>query len=167
MQEITPCLWFDTEAEAAANFYTSIFKNSRILEISRYGEGMHKPEGTALMVSFELDGNKFTALNGGPEFNFTEAVSFQVSCADQAEVDHYWNRLTADGGEEGQCAWLKDKYGVSWQIVPSALKELLGNSDPGRSQRTMAAMLKMRKIDIAALYAAADQADTPPSLLAR
>jgi predicted 3-demethylubiquinone-9 3-methyltransferase (glyoxalase superfamily) len=156
MKEITPCLWFDNEAEEAAHFYTSIFKNSRIVDVSRYGEGMHKPEGTAMMVSFELDGNTFTALNGGPEFNFTEAVSFQVSCADQAEVDHYWNSLTADGGEEGQCAWLKDKYGLSWQIIPTELMELVGDPDSGRAQRATQAMLKMRKIDIAALRAAAD-----------
>lgn len=158
MKEITPCLWFDNQAEEAAHFYTSIFKNSRILDVSHYGEGMPKPAGTAMTVTFELDGNKFVALNGGPDFTFTEAVSFQVSCAGQAEVDHYWYSLTADGGEEGQCAWLKDKYGLSWQIVPTALMELLSDPDPGRARRATEAMLQMRKIDIAALRAAADRA---------
>ncbi|MFC9516751.1 VOC family protein [Nocardiaceae bacterium NPDC056970] len=148
MQTITPCLWFDTEGEEAAAFYVSLFKNSRILNISRYGPGMHRPEGLALTVEFELNGQKFTALNGGPEFPFTEAVSFQVSCTDQAEVDEYWNRLTADGGQESQCGWLKDRWGVSWQIIPEALGSYIGGPDPAGAQRATQAMLQMRKLDI-------------------
>ncbi|TQF69332.1 VOC family protein [Rhodococcus spelaei] len=156
MQKITPCLWFDTQAEEAATFYTSIFKNSSIGEISRYGEGMPKPAGTAMTVAFTLDGQNFTALNGGPEFAFTEAVSFQVDCADQAEVDEYWEALTADGGQESQCGWLKDKFGMSWQIVPSALPSVLGGPDPAGAQRAVAAMMQMRKIDIGVLQKAYD-----------
>ena len=155
MPQITPCLWFDGQAEDAATFYTSVFKNSRIVEVSRYGEEGPGTPGSAMTVSFELDGQPFTALNGGPEFTFNESISFQVSCADQAEVDEYWDRLT-DGGEESQCAWLKDRFGVSWQIIPTRLMELLGDPDAERSQRAMQAMLGMRKIDIAALEAAAD-----------
>jgi predicted 3-demethylubiquinone-9 3-methyltransferase (glyoxalase superfamily) len=154
MPKITPWLWFDTEAEEAATFYTSIFKNSRILDVSRYGEGGPRPAGMAMTVSFELEGEQFTALNGGPEFTFTEAISFQVSCEGQEEVDSFWNRLS-DGGEEGPCGWLKDRYGLSWQIVPTRLPELLGDPDPGRAQRAMQAMMAMKKIDIAALEAAA------------
>lgn len=154
MQKITPCLWFDTEGEEAANYYVSVFENARILEISRYGPGMHRPEGLALTVEFELNGQRFTALNGGPEFSFDEAVSFQVSCADQAEVDHYWSRLTADGGQESQCGWLKDRWGVSWQIIPEQLASYLGGVDPDGAQRAMQAMLGMRKLDIAAIRAA-------------
>jgi predicted 3-demethylubiquinone-9 3-methyltransferase (glyoxalase superfamily) len=157
MQKITPCLWFDTEGEEAANFYTSVFKNSRILDVSRYGEAGPRPAGTVMTVTFELAGQEFVALNGGPEFTFNEAVSFQVSCESQDEVDEYWNRLT-EGGEPGPCGWLKDRYGVSWQIIPTALNELLDDPDPGRSQRAMKAMLEMGKIDIAALRRAADQA---------
>ena len=155
MQKITPCLWFDTEGEEAANFYTSIFKNSRILEISRYGEAGPRPAGTVMVVSFELDGQRFTALNGGPEFTFNEAVSFQVSCDSQDEVDEFWDAL-CEGGEPGPCGWLKDKYGVSWQIIPTALNDLLSDPDPGRSTRAMKAMLQMGKIDIEALRQAAD-----------
>ena len=128
MHKITPCLWFDTQAEEAARFYTSIFANSRILDISRYGEAGPGPEGQVLTVSFELDGQPFTALNGGPLFTFSEAVSFQIDCASQEDVDRFWNALSA-GGEEGQCGWLKDKYGVSWQVVPSVMPELLGGAD--------------------------------------
>jgi predicted 3-demethylubiquinone-9 3-methyltransferase (glyoxalase superfamily) len=157
MQKITPCLWFDTEGEEAAEFYTSVFPNSRILEVSRYGEAGPRPAGTVLTVEFELDGQHFTALNGGPEFTFDEAISFQVACDDQDEVDYYWDTLTA-GGEESQCGWLKDRFGVSWQIVPTALPELLADPDPARAQRAMQAMLGMKKIDIAAIRAAADAA---------
>jgi predicted 3-demethylubiquinone-9 3-methyltransferase (glyoxalase superfamily) len=156
MQRITPCLWFDTQGEEAANFYVSLFKNSRITEVSRYGEAGPRPAGTVMVVSFELDGQPFTALNGGPEFTFSEAISLQVDCQSQEEVDYYWDGLTA-GGEEGPCGWLKDRYGVSWQVVPRALIALLQDPDPGRSQRAMAAMLTMKKIDIAAVQAAADQ----------
>ena len=157
MEGITPCLWFDTEGEAAAEFYTSVFPNSNIREISRYGSAGPRPEGSVMTVSFELDGTPFVALNGGPDFTFNEAISFQVSCEDQAEVDHYWNALS-DGGEEGPCGWLKDRFGVSWQIVPTALPRLLGDPDPERAQRAMAAMLKMKKIQIDELERAAEAA---------
>jgi len=157
LQKITPWLWFDTEGEDAATLYTSIFKDSRILDITRYGAGGPRPEGAVMTVSFELAGQQLVALNGGPQFTFTEAVSFQVSCENQDEVDEFWTKLS-DGGSEGQCGWLKDRFGVSWQIVPTALGELLGDPDPGRSQRAMAAMLGMSKIDIAAMQRAADQA---------
>jgi len=150
MQKITPFLWFDDQAEEAMNFYVSIFKNSRVLNISP------GPNGKAFTVSFELDGQEFTALNGGPNFTFTEAISFFVSCETQAEVDELWEKLTA-GGEEIQCGWLKDKYGLSWQIVPTALGKLLGDPDPLKSQRVMQAMLKMKKIEIAGLKQAYDQ----------
>ena len=154
MNKITPCLWFDTEAEEAARFYTSIFENSRILEIIRYGEAGPRPAGAVMTVSFELDGQEFVALNGGPKFAFTEAISFQVSCSSQEEVDHFWRRLS-EGGEEGSCAWLKDRYGVSWQIIPTRLPELLNDPDPERAQRAVGAMLEMSKIDIATLERAA------------
>ncbi|GAA4485876.1 VOC family protein [Rhodococcus olei] len=156
MQKITPCLWFDSQAEEAANFYTSVFKDSSIGEISRYGEGMPKPAGTAMTVAFTLNGQDFTALNGGPEFAFTEAISFQIDCADQAEVDEYWAALTADGGQESQCGWLKDKFGMSWQIVPSALPGIIGGPDPAGAQRAVAAMMQMRKLDIGVLQKAYD-----------
>ncbi|MDQ6755199.1 MAG: VOC family protein [Actinomycetota bacterium] len=155
MQKITPCLWFDTQGEEAAQFYVSVFKNSKILNISRYGEAGPGPEGQVLTVSFELDGQEFTALNGGPEFKFNEAVSFQVSCDSQDEVDRFWNTLS-DGGEQGPCGWLKDKYGLSWQIVPSILGELLSGPDARRSQQAMKAMLEMKKLDIRALQEAYD-----------
>jgi predicted 3-demethylubiquinone-9 3-methyltransferase (glyoxalase superfamily) len=154
MTEISPCLWFDTEGEDAANFYVSVFPNSKILDVARYGEAGPRDAGTVMTVSFELDGKKFTALNGGPEFSFTEAISFQVSCTSQDEVDAYWSKL-AEGGEEGPCGWLKDRFGVSWQIVPTALPELLLDADQEKAQRVMAAMLKMRKIDIGELERAA------------
>ena len=157
MTKITPCLWFDTEGEEAATFYTGIFENSRILEVVRYGSAGPRPEGMVMMVNFELDGQKFIALNGGPEFTFNEAISFQVHCESQQEVDGFWTKLS-EGGEEGPCGWLKDKYGVSWQIIPTALDELIGYPDPARSQRAMKAMLAMSKIDIAELERAADQA---------
>jgi predicted 3-demethylubiquinone-9 3-methyltransferase (glyoxalase superfamily) len=154
MQKITPCLWFDTEAEEAAAFYTSIFKNSRILHVARYGKAGPRPEGLVMTVSFELNGQEFVALNGGPEFTFDEAISFQVSCESQDEVDEFWSRLS-EGGEEGPCGWLKDRYGVSWQIVPTRLIELVNDQDPEKAQRAMSAMLDMKKIDIATLEQAA------------
>jgi len=156
MPSITPCLWFDTDAEEAAKFYTSVFPNSRIVNTSHYTEAGPKPAGTVLTVEFELDGKGFTALNGGPEFTFSEAISFQISCKDQGEVDHYADSLTANGGEEGPCGWVKDRFGVSWQIVPEAMIELLNDPDPERANRAMAAMMKMQRLDVAALRAAAD-----------
>ena len=157
MQRITPCLWFDTQAEQAATFYTSVFGSSRILDVARYGEAGPGQEGSVMTVRFELDGQEFVALNGGPHFTFNEAISFQVSCAGQDEVDHYWDRLS-EGGEESQCGWLKDRYGVSWQIIPTRLSELLGDPNPERSQGAMRAMLQMKKIEIATLEQAADSA---------
>ena len=154
MRKITPCLWFDTQALEAAEFYTSIFKDSRILEVAHYGEAMPGREGSVMTVSFELDGKEFVALNGGPEFTFNEAISFQVHCESQDEVDEFWSRLS-EGGEESQCGWLKDKYGLSWQVIPTRLLELVTDSDPERSQRAMRAMLEMKKIDIATLEEAA------------
>src|SRR2546423_6729852 len=149
MQKITPCLWFDTQAEEAANFYVDIFGNSRIVDVSYYGEAGPRPAGTVLTVLFELDGQRYTALNGGPEYTFNEAISFQVSCDSQEEVDGYWSRLTEGGGQPGPCGWLKDRFGVSWQIIPTALERLLSDPDPERAQRAIAAMLKMGKIEIA------------------
>ena len=156
IQKITPCLWFDDQAEQAAKFYTGIFKNSKIKKISRYGKGgyeiHHRPEGSVMTVEFELDGQPFTALNGGPVFKFNEAVSFQVDCATQEEVDYYWVKLSEAGDEKAQqCGWLKDKYGLSWQIVPRVLVDMLNDPDEKKSQRVMAAMLKMKKIDIETL----------------
>jgi len=145
MKKITPFLWFDTHAEEAMNFYVSIFKNSRVLGV------IPGPNGTAQSVNFELEGQEFIGLNAGPQFKFNEAVSFLVDCKTQDEVDTLWSRLTADGGEESMCGWLKDKYGLWWQIIPSALGEMLGDPDPEKSQRVMQAMLQMRKIDIAGL----------------
>src|SRR6266480_1939991 len=154
MQRITPFLWFDTQAEEAVNFYVSIFKNSRIGSIAHYEEEAAKasgrPKGSVMTVAFELDGQEFIALNGGPLFKFTEAISLVVNCETQEEVDHFWKRLTA-GGQEVQCGWLKDRFGVSWQIVPTVLGEMLRDKDPGKSRRVMAAMLKMKKINIEAL----------------
>jgi len=154
MRGITPCLWFDTEGEEAARFYTSVFPRSRITDVARYGSAGPRPEGTVMTVSFELDGQKFLALNGGPEFTFSEAVSFQVFCETQDEVDSYWSTLS-EGGQEGPCGWLKDKFGLSWQIVPTRLTELLEDPDREKSQRVMAAMMEMRKIDVDALERAA------------
>lgn len=154
MQGITPFLWFDTEGEEAARFYTSIFPSSRITNVTHYGDAGPRDAGTVLTVEFELDGRPFVALNGGPDYRFTEAVSFQVSCDSQEEVDAYWSALT-DGGEEGPCGWLKDRFGLSWQIVPKRLAELLGHSDAATAQRVMAAMLAMKKIEIAELERAA------------
>ena len=154
MKGINPCLWFDTEAEDAARLYTSIFPDSRIVEVTRYGSAGPRPEGTVMTVEFELDGKRFTGLNGGPEFTFNEAVSFQVGCESQEEVDRYWSALS-DGGEAGPCGWLKDRFGLSWQIVPTRLTELLTDADRERSQRVMEAMLKMGKIEIDELERAA------------
>jgi predicted 3-demethylubiquinone-9 3-methyltransferase (glyoxalase superfamily) len=154
MQKITPCLWFDTEGEEAATFYTSVFPHSKVVAVTHYGPAGPRPEGTVMTVLFELDGQQFVALNGGPEFTFSEAISFQVSCSDQQEVDAFWSALSEDG-EEGPCGWLKDRFGVSWQIVPTALPELLGDPDPEKSQRVMQAMSKMRKIEIGVLDRAA------------
>jgi predicted 3-demethylubiquinone-9 3-methyltransferase (glyoxalase superfamily) len=155
MQKISPCLWFDTEGEEAAQFYTSVFPNSRIVEVTRYGSAGPRDEGTVMTVTFELDGQRFIALNGGPDFTFNEAISLEVDCETQDEVDSYWNALTEGGGEEGPCGWLKDKYGVSWQIVPRVLTELIGDPDQEKAQRVMAAMLQMRKIEIGELEKAA------------
>lgn len=156
MSKITPFLWFDNQAEEAMNFYVSLFKNSKVLNVNRYGEGAPIPAGTVMSATFELDGQPIMALNAGPQFKFNEAVSFYVDCEDQAEVDKFWNALTANGGEEGMCGWLKDKFGLSWQIVPRALGEMLGDPDPNKSRRTMEAMLKMKKIDVPTLQKAAN-----------
>ena len=151
MQKISPFLWFDTQAEEAANFYTSLFKDSKILNVSRYGEAGPGPKGSAMTVAFQLAGLQFVALNGGPHFKFTEAISLVVNCDSQQEVDELWSKLTANGGSESQCGWLKDKYGLSWQIVPTAMGKLMSDPDPAKSKRTMEAMLKMKKLDIAEL----------------
>src|SRR5262245_48190348 len=155
MQKITTFLWFDNQAEEAAEFYTSIFKNSKITSVSRYGDAGPGPKGQAMSVNFQLEGQEFIALNGGPAFKFTEAISLLVSCVDQREVDDLWERLTADGSPS-QCGWLKDRYGLSWQITPTALFRLIGDPDPGRAGRAVQAMLGMQKIDIRALQEAAD-----------
>jgi len=154
MRKIIPCLWFDNNAEEAANFYTSVFKDSKITSVSRYGKGAPMPEGTALTVIFELNGQEFMALNGGPEFKFSEATSLFVDCETQQEVDEYWEKLTANGGEESQCGWLKDKYGFSWQIVPNALGGLMSGPDPAKSQKVFDALMQMKKIDISTLQRA-------------
>ena len=155
MQEITPCLWFDTEGEAAAEFYTSMFPNSKILGKQYYDEAGMREAGTVMTVEFELDGQKFVALNGGPEFKFNEAISFLIRCDTQDEIDELWDKLTADGGEESVCGWLKDKFGVSWQVIPTRLFELMSDPDKEKAQRVTAAMLKMRKIDVDELERAA------------
>jgi predicted 3-demethylubiquinone-9 3-methyltransferase (glyoxalase superfamily) len=156
MQKITPFLWFDDQAEDAANFYTSIFKNSKIGTITRYDDGGHKLKGTVMTASFQLDGQEFMALNGGPEFSFSPAISFFVNCETQEEVDELWEKLS-EGGEKQQCAWLKDKFGISWQIVPTVLGEMLQDKDSEKSRRVMQAMLQMDKIDIARLKQAYEQ----------
>jgi len=151
---ITPCLWFDTQAEEAANFYCAIFKSSKITSISRFPEAgqevHHKPAGSVMVVAFELDGQPFTALNGGPQFTFDEAVSFQVMCETQVEIDYYWNALTA-GGQEGPCGWLKDKFGLSWQVVPTAIPRMMTDPDRAKSARVMNAFMQMKKLDLAAI----------------
>ena len=157
MPKISPFLWFDTQAEEAAAFYVSLFPNSKITDVIRYGPDTPGPEGGVMTVAFELDGFKVTALNGGPQFAFSPAFSFVIDCKDQAEVDRYWDAL-AQGGEPVACGWIKDRYGFSWQVVPQALRRLLEDPDPGRAQRATQAMLKMTKLDVAALEAAADAA---------
>jgi predicted 3-demethylubiquinone-9 3-methyltransferase (glyoxalase superfamily) len=160
MQKITPTLWFDNQAEEAARFYVSLFKNSRILNVTRYGEAGAKisgrPQGSVMTVKFQLDGQEFIALNGGPLFKFTEAISLLVNCDSQAEVDEFWEKLSA-GGEKGPCGWLKDKYGLSWQIVPTVLDEMMQGKDPKKSERVMEALLQMKKLDIAGLKRAYEQ----------
>jgi predicted 3-demethylubiquinone-9 3-methyltransferase (glyoxalase superfamily) len=150
-QPFTTCLWFDTQAEEAALYYTNIFKDAKLGNVSRYGESGPRPAGMVITAEFELNGQRFVALNGGPEYTFTEAISFQIPCADQEEVDYYWDRLTADGGQPGPCGWLKDKFGVSWQVVPAVLGSLLGDPDPEKAARATQAMLGMGKLDIAGL----------------
>lgn len=160
MQKITPCLWYDNNAEEAANFYVSIFKNSKVLKVTRYGgaaaAAAHRPEGSVMTVEFELNGQKFMGLNGGPIFKFTEAVSFMVNCDTQEEIDYFWEKLTGGGGKEVECGWLKDKYGLSWQIVPAILGELVQESDPEKTNRVMEALMQMKKLNIAKLKAAAE-----------
>ena len=155
LQRIVPNLWFDTEAEEAAGFYLSVFKDSRIVSVSRYTDAGPGPAGSVMVVDFELDGQRFTGINGGPQFRFTEAVSLAITCETQDEVDYYWERLT-EGGEEGQCGWLKDKYGLSWQVVPQGMDEVFSDPDPERARRAMQAMFGMKKLDLAALRRAAD-----------
>jgi len=155
-QRIIPNLWFDTEAEQAAQFYVSVFPNSRVVGLTRYPQGAPGPAGSVMTVEWELDGQRFVGINGGPQFRFTEAVSFQITCADQDEVDRYWDALLAGGGEQLQCGWLKDRYGLPWQVVPEGMEELLADADAKRAQRVMQAMLGMVKLDVEALRRAAD-----------
>ena len=155
-QKIIPSLWFDTEAEEAADFYTSVFKDSRIVTKTHYTEGAPREAGMVMTVEWEIEGQRFVGINGGPQFKFDEAVSFQIECKDQDEVDYYWEKLTADGGKEGKCGWVSDKYGLAWQITPAGIDELFADADPERSRRAMEAMLKMGKLDIGALRAAAE-----------
>jgi predicted 3-demethylubiquinone-9 3-methyltransferase (glyoxalase superfamily) len=155
MPTITPNLWFDTQGLEAAEFYCSIFPNSKVTNVTYYNEAGPGPVGTVLTVDFELDGQEYTAINGGPEFTFTEAISLAINCADQDEVDYYWDKLT-DGGQEVQCGWLKDRYGLSWQVVPEGMIEILNDPDTSRGARAMQAMFGMKKLDVAALRAAAD-----------
>jgi predicted 3-demethylubiquinone-9 3-methyltransferase (glyoxalase superfamily) len=154
-QKIVPNLWFDTEAEEAAGFYTSVFDNSRIVNVTHYTEAGPRPAGEVMTVEFELDGERFVGINGGPEFKFDEAVSFAIECETQEEIDHYWERLT-EGGEESVCGWLKDRFGLSWQVVPTGMEELFADPDKAKAERAMRAMLGMRKIDLAALRSAAE-----------
>jgi predicted 3-demethylubiquinone-9 3-methyltransferase (glyoxalase superfamily) len=156
MSKITLFLWFNDQAEQAANFYVSIFRNSKITAVTRYGDAGPGPKDSVMTVAFELNDLRFTALNGGPHFTFNEAISFVIHCETQQEIDDYWSKLSAGSGSPGQCGWLKDKYGLSWQVVPTELPELLTSKDPGRAQRVMAALMKMTKLDIAVLKAAAD-----------
>ena len=155
-QKIVPNLWFDTEAEEAAEFYISVFKDGRIVNVTHYTENAPREARMVMTVEFELLGQRFVGINGGPEFKFDEAVSFQISCKDQDEVDYYWERLTADGGREGQCGWLTDRYGLSWQVTPEGMEEGFADADPERAKRAMEAMLKMKKLDVEGLRAAAD-----------
>jgi len=162
-QKIVPSLWFDTEAEEAANFYVELFDDARIVSVARYTEAGPRPAGTVMTVEFELNGQRFVGINGGPQFKFDEAVSFQVSCEDQDEVDRFWSRLS-EGGEEGQCGWLKDRFGLSWQVVPTGMEELFSDPDPERARRAMEAMLGMQKIDIAEIRRAADEPNEGPAV---
>ena len=155
-QKITPNLWFDMNAEEAANFYVDLFDDGRILNVARYPEGSPGPAGEVMTVEWELNGQKFVGINGGPQFQFSEAVSFMISCKDQEEVDYYWDRLTADGGKEGQCGWLSDRFGLAWQVVPDGMDEVFNDPDPAKAERSMTAMMKMKKLDIAELRAAAE-----------
>lgn len=157
MSRITPCLWFNGQAEEAADFYVSLFPDSRVLSVSRYGDGAPFPAGTALVVEFQIAGQRFQALNGGPEYRFSEAVSMSIACKDGGEVDHFWNGLSGGGGEEGRCGWLKDRFGVSWQVVPDGLGALMSDPDPARARRAVQAMMGMKKLDLAAMRAAADR----------
>jgi len=157
MQKITPFLWFDNQAEEAANFYCSVFKNSKVGTVSRYGDSGPGPKGSVMTVAFELDGQHFTALNGGPIFKFTEAISLVVNCEDQEEIDYFWEKLSADGGKEVECGWLKDKYGLCWQVVPKILGELIQSDDPKKSERVMKALMQMKKLDVAKLKQAAEE----------
>jgi len=157
MQKITTNLWFDTEAEEAAEFYISVFENSRIVNVTHYTESGPREAGMVMTVDFELDGQRFTGINGGPDFKFDEAISLLISCGTQNEVDYFWEKLT-DGGSDSQCGWLKDRYGVSWQVVPDGMEELFSDSDPKRAERAMEAMLKMQKLDLGELRRAADGA---------
>jgi len=163
MKGITPCLWFDSQAEEAARFYTSVFKNSRVGSISHYGDSGSKaagrPRGSVMMVEFEIAGQKFLGLNGGPHFKFTEAISLMITCENQQEIDEYWARLS-EGGSEGQCGWLKDKYGLSWQVVPTEMSEMMRENDPEKMERVMAAVLTMKKLDLEALKRAAEGSDS-------
>jgi predicted 3-demethylubiquinone-9 3-methyltransferase (glyoxalase superfamily) len=157
MQKIIPCLWFDGKVEEAINFYTSLFKNSKIKNVSHYGEGTHQPAGTILVATFELEGQEFMILNGGPMFKLTEAISLSVSCETQEEVDFYWEKLTNDGGEESQCGWLKDKFGLSWQIVPTVLNKMIQDTDSKKANNVMGALMQMKKLDIKKLEQAYNQ----------
>jgi predicted 3-demethylubiquinone-9 3-methyltransferase (glyoxalase superfamily) len=154
-QKIIPNLWFDTQAEEAAHYYIDVFGEGQVLTVTRYPEGSPGPAGSVMSVDFEVAGMRLVGINGGPQFPFTEAVSLQIDCADQAEVDRFWDRLIGDGGEEGQCGWLKDRYGLSWQVVPQGMEQIFADPDPARAQRAVQAMLGMRKLDVAALRAAA------------
>ena len=154
-QKIRPNLWFDTEAEEAANFYVSVFPNSRIVSVAHYNDAVPEKSGEVMVVEFELDGQRFVGINGGPEFQFSEAVSFQINCETQEDIDYYWDRLT-DGGEEGPCGWCKDKFGLSWQVTPTGMDELFSDPDKSKAERAMRAMFEMKKLDIAALKAAAE-----------
>jgi predicted 3-demethylubiquinone-9 3-methyltransferase (glyoxalase superfamily) len=154
-QKITPNLWFDTQAEEAAEFYISVFPNSRIVSVVRYTDAGPGPAGTVMTVEWELEGQRFVGINGGPQFTFSEAISFQITCRDQAEIDYYWERLS-EGGEEGPCGWLKDRFGLSWQVVPTGMEDMLADREPERARRAMDAMLGMKKLDVDALRRAAD-----------
>ncbi|HEV8479679.1 MAG TPA: VOC family protein [Candidatus Eisenbacteria bacterium] len=157
MKGITPFLWFDQDAEAAMDFYTSIFKHSKIVRVSRYGDAGPGPKGQVMVGEFEINGQRFMALNGGPQFKFTEAISFVIHCEDQEEIDYYWSNLTSQGGQESQCGWLKDKFGLSWQVVPTVLSELMSDKDPKKANAVMQALLQMKKLDIAGLRSAAER----------